>query len=150
MYHHWDLCLYYGQERNRCLTWVVQTASKHGRCFSQEIKIVIAVLSLKLLVGHSWHSTTFSLVEVNLHSSNNGNIKKGYLCSGDWPSWSDEPVSGVTAAIIPMTWKVPYPSNVQILWPTLSTVYWTNSVIKLGISVPCDWAALCSYRWTSR
>ena len=49
---------------------------------------------------------------------------------------------GVTAAIIPITWKVLFPSRVPELWSTLSATYCKKlSSAKLGMSFPFSAAA---------
>lgn len=50
-------------------------------------------------------------------------------------------VPGVTTAIIPMPWKVLFPSSVLELWSTLSAAYWTNWLLYDGMSVPWPSAA---------
>ncbi|KAH3857904.1 hypothetical protein DPMN_100521 [Dreissena polymorpha] len=57
---------------------------------------------------------------------------------------------GVTAAIIPMPWKVPYPSKVHILWSTLSaTNCKEDDYVTPGMCTPFVAEALVSNLITS-
>lgn len=60
-------------------------------------------------------------------------------------------VPGVTVAIIPIPWKVFWPSSVLMLWSsTLSATYWINSPLYEGISVPWSKTAFCNGAVTTR
>ena len=58
-------------------------------------------------------------------------------------------VPGVTVAINPIPWNLSFPSNVLKLWSTLSSTYWTNPEVWLGMPVPWITAAFFSNVWTS-
>jgi len=83
--------------------------------------------TIKLLLDQS--KTLFFMVH-DWYSTNTSYFNRCDFSSVDWITFR------VIAAIIPLLWKVSFPSRVLMLWSTLSATYWIKYDEGSGMSVP--------------